>query len=267
LPTETHLKVENLTLGFGNLIALQNVSLELRRGEILGVIGPNGAGKTTTLNAVTGLIKTELGEVTEGTIEFEGRSLTKKSTEKIAQSGLVQVMEGRRLFAHLTVEENLRVGGRAKREKSSMKEDLGMIYSYFPRLLHLRYATAGYCSGGEQQMISIGRALMSHPKMMLLDEPSMGLSPLLVKEIFRIIKAIHEEKGAAILLVEQNAPQALDIADYGYVMENGRIVLDGTQKDLKENEDVKEFYMGLSEVGKKKSYREVKHYRRRKRWL
>ena len=267
MPTETHLKVENLTLGFGNLIALQNVSLELRRGEILGVIGPNGAGKTTTLNAVTGLIKTELGEVTEGTIEFEGRSLTKKSTEKIAQSGLVQVMEGRRLFAHLTVEENLRVGGRAKREKSSMKEDLGMIYSYFPRLLHLRYATAGYCSGGEQQMISIGRALMSHPKMMLLDEPSMGLSPLLVKEIFRIIKAIHEEKGAAILLVEQNAPQALDIADYGYVMENGRIVLDGTQKDLKENEDVKEFYMGLSEVGKKKSYREVKHYRRRKRWL
>jgi branched-chain amino acid transport system ATP-binding protein len=159
------------------------------------------------------------------------------------------------------------VGTRAKKEKTSMKEDLEMIYGYFPRLKDLRNATAGYCSGGEQQMISIGRALMSHPKMMLLDEPSMGLSPLLVREIFRIIKAIHEEKGATILLVEQNAPQALDIADYGYVMENGRIVLDGAQKDLKENEDVKEFYMGLSEVGKKKSYRDVKHYRRRKRWL
>jgi branched-chain amino acid transport system ATP-binding protein len=262
------LSLNNVEVMFNKVIlVLRGVSLHVPNHSIVALLGANGAGKTTTLNAITGLIKTELGEVTEGTIEFEGKSLTKMSTEKIAQNGLVQVMEGRRLFAHLTVEENLRVGARAKREKSSMKEDLDMIYSYFPRLKDLRHATAGYCSGGEQQMISIGRALMSHPKMMLLDEPSMGLSPLLVKEIFRIIKAIHDEKEAAILLVEQNAPQALDIADYGYVMENGRIVLDGTQKELKENEDVKEFYMGLSGVGKKKSYREVKHYRRRKRWL
>ena len=262
------LQVNNIEVVYMNVIqVLSGVSIEVGDGKVVALLGVNGAGKTTTLNSITGLIKTELGEVTEGTIEFEGKNLTKMSTEKIAQEGLVQVMEGRRLFAHLSVEENLRVGARASREKSSMKEDLDMIYNYFPRLKDLRNATAGYCSGGEQQMISIGRALMSHPKMMLLDEPSMGLSPLLVREIFRIIKAIHEEKGATILLVEQNAPQALDIADYGYVMENGRIVLDGTQKDLKENEDVKEFYMGLSEVRKIKSYREVKHYRRRKRWL
>ena len=262
------LRLNNVEVMFNRVIlVLRGVSLHVPSNSIVALLGANGAGKTTTLNSITGLIRTELGEVTEGTLEFEGKDLTKMSTERIAQSGLVQVMEGRRLFAHLTVDENLRVGARANREKSSIKEDLDMIYTYFPRIQTMRDATAGYCSGGEQQMTSIGRALMGHPKMMLLDEPSMGLSPLLVKEIFRIIKAIHEEKRSAIMLVEQNAPQALDIADYGYVMENGRIVLDGTQKDLKENEDVKEFYMGLSEVGKKKSYREVKHYRRRKRWL
>jgi len=262
------LRLNNVEVMFNKVIlVLRGVSLHVPPNSIVALLGANGAGKTTTLNSITGLIRTELGEVTEGTIEFEGKDLTKMSTERIAQSGLVQVMEGRRLFAHLTVEENLRVGARANREKSSIKEDLDMIYTYFPRIQMMRDATAGYCSGGERQMTSIGRALMGHPKMMLLDEPSMGLSPLLVKEIFRIINAIHEEKTSAILLVEQNAPQALDIADHGYVMENGRIVLDGIQKDLKDNEDVKEFYMGLSEVGKKKSYREVKHYRRRKRWL
>lgn len=262
------LQLNNVEVMFNNVIlVLRGVSLHVAPNSIVALLGANGAGKTTTLSAITGLIKTELGEVSEGTIEFEGKDLTKMSTEKIAQEGVVQVMEGRRLFAHLTVEENLRVGARAKRGKSTINEDLDVIYDYFPRLRTLRHATAGYCSGGEQQMVSIGRALMGHPKLILLDEPSMGLSPLMVKEIFRIIKAIQEEKKTAILLVEQNAPQALDIADYGYVMENGRIVLDGTQKDLKENEDVKEFYMGLSDVGKKKSYREVKHYRRRKRWL
>jgi branched-chain amino acid transport system ATP-binding protein len=260
--------LNNVEVMFNRVIlVLRSVSLHVPPNSIIALLGANGAGKTTTLNSITGLIKTELGEVTEGTIEFEGKNLYKMPTEKIAQSGITQVMEGRRLFAHLSVEENLRVGARAKRGKSSMKNDLDMIYGYFPRLRSLRNDTAGYCSGGEQQMISIGRALMSEPKIMLLDEPSMGLSPLLVQEIFKIIKTIHEDKGTSILLVEQNAPSALDIADYGYVMENGRIVLDGTQEVLKDNEDVKEFYMGLSEVGKKKSYRDVKHYRRRKRWL
>jgi branched-chain amino acid transport system ATP-binding protein len=262
------LKLSNVEVRFNKVIlVLRGVSLNVPPNSIVALLGANGAGKTTTLGSITGLIRTELGEVTEGTIEFDGKDLTRMSTEKIAQEGLVQVMEGRRLFAHLTVEENLRVGARANKGRSTLKQDLDMIYGFFPRLTVLRHATAGYCSGGEQQMVSIGRALISHPKMILLDEPSMGLSPLMVKEIFQIIKAIQVEKQTAILLVEQNAPQALDIADYGYVMENGRIVLDGTQESLKENEDVKEFYMGLSEVGQKKSYREVKHYRRRKRWL
>jgi branched-chain amino acid transport system ATP-binding protein len=262
------LNLNNVEVMFNKVIlVLRSVSLHVPPDSIIALLGANGAGKTTTLNSITGLIKTELGEVTEGTIEFEGKNLYKMPTEKIAQSGITQVMEGRRLFAHLSVEENLRVGARAKREKSSMRNDLDMIYGYFPRLRTMRNATAGYCSGGEQQMVSIGRAMISNPKIMLLDEPSMGLSPLLVQEIFRIIKSIHDDKGTSMLLVEQNAPSALDIADYGYVMENGRIVLDGPREVLKDNEDVKEFYMGLSEVGKKKSYRDVKHYKRRKRWL
>jgi len=262
------LQLSNVEVRFNKVIlVLRGVSLHVSPHSVVALLGANGAGKTTTLGAITGLIRTELGEVTEGSIEFQGKDLTGMATEKIAQEGVVQVMEGRRLFAHLTVEENLRVGARAKRGRTATKEGLDIIYTYFPRLKALRNTTAGYCSGGEQQMVSIGRALMSQPVMILLDEPSMGLGPLVVKEIFQIIKAIQVEKQTTILLVEQNAPQALDIADYGYVMENGRIVLDGTQKDLKENEDVKEFYMGLTEVGKKKSYREVKHYRRRKRWL
>jgi branched-chain amino acid transport system ATP-binding protein len=262
------LRLTNVEVMFNKVIlVLRGVSLDVPQGSIVALLGANGAGKTTTLNAITGLIKTELGEITEGTIEFEGQNLNKMATERIAQIGIAQVMEGRRLFAHLSIEENLRVGARAKRERRSLKKELEMIYAYFPVLRRMRHATAGYCSGGEQQMTSIGRALISDPKIMLLDEPSMGLSPILVQEIFRIIKAIHDDKETSILLVEQNAPSALDIADHGYVMENGRIVLEGGQKALKENEDVKEFYMGLSGVGKKKSYREVKHYRRRKRWL
>lgn len=261
------LTLTNVEVMFNKVIlVLRGVSLHVPNESIVALLGANGAGKTTTLNAVTGLIRTELGEVTEGSIEFEGRDLTRMPTEKIAQEGVAQVLEGRRLFAHLSVEENLRVGARAKRQRGSIRQGLEMIYGYFPPLRNMRQATAGYCSGGEQQMISIGRALISNPKIMLLDEPSMGLSPLLVEEIFQIIKAIHEEKKASIFLVEQNAPSALDIAQYGYVMENGRIVLDGTQNELKGNEDVREFYMGLSGVGKR-SYRDVKHYRRRKRWL
>jgi len=262
------LRLVNVEVMFNKVIlVLRGVSLDVGEDSIVALLGANGAGKTTTLNAITGLIRTELGEVTDGYIEFEGENLTRMTTERIAQKGIAQVLEGRRLFAHLTVEENLRVGARARREKGSIKEELEMIYGYFPLLRHMRHATAGYCSGGEQQMVSIGRALISDPKIMLLDEPSMGLSPLLVQEIFKIIQTIHRERGTSIFLVEQNAPSALDIADYGYVMENGRIVLDGPPEELKENEDVKEFYMGLSGVGKKKSYRDVKHYRRRKRWL
>lgn len=262
------LRLTNVEVMFNKVIlVLRGVSLYVPPRSIVAILGANGAGKTTTLNAITGLIKTELGEITEGIIEFEGQALNTWATERIAQFGIAQVMEGRRLFSHLTIEDNLRVGARAKREKGSLKRDLDMIYGYFPALRRMRSATAGYCSGGEQQMASIGRALMSDPKIMLLDEPSMGLSPILVQEIFRIIDTIHKDKGTSILLVEQNAPSALDVADRGYVMENGRIVLEGTRDELKENEDVKEFYMGLSNIGKKKSYRDVKHYRRRKRWL
>lgn len=262
------LQVDNIEVVFNKVIlVLRGVSIHVPPKAVVALLGANGAGKTTTLNAVSGLIKTELGEVTEGEIRFEGKVLNRMTTEKIAQLGIAQVLEGRRLFAHLSVEENLRVGARARRHSGSLKQDLETIYSYFPRLRSLGRAVAGYCSGGEQQMISIGRALISRPKVMLLDEPSMGLSPILVRDIFSIIKAIHAERGTSILLVEQNAPAALDIAQYGYVMENGRIVLDAPAETLKENEDVREFYMGLSEFGKKKSYREVKHYRRRKRWL
>ena len=262
------LELNNVEVMFNKVIlVLRGVSLHVPPNSVVALLGANGAGKTTTLSAITGLIKTELGEVTEGSIEFGGRNLIKMTTDSIAQIGITQVLEGRRLFAHLTVEENLRVGASAKRERSSIKNDLDMIYGYFPKLRTMRHATAGYCSGGEQQMVSIGRAMISNPEMMLLDEPSMGLSPLLVEEIFRIIQTVHYERATSMLLVEQNAPSALDIADHGYVMENGRIVLDGTREKLKENEDVKEFYMGLSGVGKKKSYRDVKHYKRRKRWL
>ncbi len=262
------LRLNNVEVKFNKVIlVLRGVFLEVPPKSIIALLGANGAGKSTTLKSITGLIGTEMGEITDGNIEFEGKTLNGMPTEKIAQMGITQVMEGRRLFSHLTVEENLRVGARAKRDRTSMKESLEMVYGYFPRLGLMQKAVAGYCSGGEQQMVSIGRALISNPKVMLLDEPSMGLSPILVQEIFKIIENIHKDKGTSILLVEQNATSALDIADYGYIMENGKIVLDGSRKELKENEDVREFYLGLSEVGQKKSYRDIKHYRRRKRWL
>lgn len=249
------------------ILVLKGVSLEIPDGDIRALLGANGAGKTTTLKAISGLLKEEDGEVTDGSIEFNGERIDKKSAEDIVRMGIFQVMEGRRVFEHLTVEENLRTGAYTRKDKKNVKRDMEMVYSYFPRLKELRHRVAGYLSGGEQQMLAIGRALMARPKLMLLDEPSLGLAPLLVKEIFDIIQRINREEGVGILIVEQNAMAALNIASYGYIMENGRIVMDGPAEKLKENPDVKEFYLGLTEVGKKKSFREVKHYKRRKRWL
>ena len=263
------LAVNNIEVIYSNVIrVLTGVSFEVGEQKVIGLLGANGAGKSTTLKAISGLLSTELGKVTHGNIEFYGERIDGKEPEDIAEMGIIQVIEGRRLFEHLTMEENLRVGSHASRGgNTSVKHSLETVYYYFPRLKELRGATSGYCSGGEQQMLVIGRALMAHPKLMLLDEPSLGLAPLMVEEIFKIIKKINQDEGTAILLVEQNAMVALDITSYDYVMENGRIVLDGPAEKLKENEDIKEFYLGLSQIGERKSYREIKHYRRRKRWL
>lgn len=233
----------------------------------MALLGGNGAGKTTTLKAISGLLTTELGEVTDGSIEFNDVRIDRKIPEEIARLGIIQVMEGRRVLEHLTVEENLRVGAYLRKNVATIKQDLDKVYEYFPRLKELKDRESGYLSGGEQQMLVIGRALMAKPRLMLLDEPSLGLAPILVKEIFDIIRRINKEEKTSILLVEQNARAALSLADNGYVMENGRIVLDGPANKLRENEDVKEFYLGLTGLGEKKSYREVKHYKRRKRWL
>jgi branched-chain amino acid transport system ATP-binding protein len=234
---------------------------------VVALLGSNGAGKSTTLKAISGILHTELGEITDGSIEFNEARIDKLSPEEIVKMGIVQVAEGRRLFQHLTVEENLRVGAYVRHNGGTIREDLQTVYSYFPRLKDLEGRISGFLSGGEQQMLVIGSALMGHPSLMCLDEPSLGLAPHMVKEIFEIVKLINAEEKTSILLVEQNAHAALGIADYGYVLETGRIVLDGTAVKLEQNEDIKEFYLGLSEVGKRKSYREVKHYRRRKRWL
>jgi branched-chain amino acid transport system ATP-binding protein len=263
------LRVNNIEVVYHEVIlVLRGVSLEVAPGSIVCLLGANGAGKTTTLKAISGLLSTEVGKVTDGSIEFNGSRIDRLGPEDIVRLGIVQVMEGRRILEHLTVEENLKVGAHATSGNGArMKRDLDMVYGYFPYLKNLRSAVAGYCSGGEQQMLVIGRALMSHPKLMLLDEPSLGLAPLLVEEIYRIIKRINDEEKTSILLVEQNASIALDLASYGYVMENGRVVLDGPSEKLKDNEDIKEFYLGLSQIGQRKSYRDVKHYKRRKRWL
>jgi len=249
------------------ILVLKGVSLEVPEGKIVGLLGANGAGKTTTLKAISGLLYTEEGEVTDGNIEFDGQRIDRMNPEDVVKIGIVQVMEGRPMFEHLTVEDDLKVGAYTRSDSSAVSRDLDMVYDYFPKLKDLRHATTGYLSGGERQMVVMGRGLMASPKVMLLDEPSLGLSPILVKEIFDIVKRINVEKKTSILLVEQNAKLALDMSDYGYVMENGRVVMDGPAEKLRDNEDIKEFYLGLSQVGQRRSYRDVKHYKRRKRWL
>lgn len=243
---------------------LRGVSLSVSEHQVVCLLGANGAGKSTTLKAISGLLIGEDGRVTDGHIEFEGKQIDNKWAYDVSKLGILQVIEGRRIFENFTVEENLKAG---KIGKESVSSKLKKIYKLFPKLADMRNRTSGYLSGGEQQMIVIGRALMGEPKLLMLDEPSLGLAPLLVKSIFEKIKIINVENKTSIFLVEQNAIAALNIADYGYVMENGRIVMDGPSEKLKSNQDIKEFYLGLSDVGTKKSYREIKHYKRRKRWL
>ncbi|HIE16582.1 MAG TPA: ABC transporter ATP-binding protein [Dehalococcoidia bacterium] len=262
------LRLNNIEVIYLNVIlVLKGVSLEVPEGNIVALLGANGAGKSTTLKAISGILYTEEGEVTDGSIEWDGQRIDRTNPEDIVRLGIVQVFEGRPMFEHLTVEEDLKVGAYTRSDVAGVRRDLDMVYSYFPRLKEFRHATTGYLSGGERQMVVLGRALMSRPKLMLLDEPSLGLSPILVREIFDIIKRINTEEKTSILLVEQNAKAALELADYGYVMENGRVVMDGPAEKLRDNEDIKEFYLGLSKLGQRRSYKEVKHYKRRKRWL
>jgi len=262
------LKVNNIEVTYhGVILVLRGVSLEVGDGKVVSLLGANGAGKSTTLKAISGLLKTEVGRVSRGTIHFDGQQIERSDPEELAKMGILQVMEGRRILEHLSVEDELLASGYIVRKRFNLSKELERIYHYFPKLKDLRHHTSGYCSGGEQQMLVIGRALMSHPKLVLLDEPSLGLAPMLVQEIFGIVKAINQEEKVSFLIVEQNAVAALDVAEYGYVMENGRIVLDGTSGQLKANEDVKEFYLGFGTLSQRKSYRDVKHYKRRKRWL
>ena len=262
------LSVNNIEVIYDHVIlVLKGVSLSVPPGGLVALLGANGAGKSTTLKAISTLLRVERGEVTKGSIEFEGQPIHRAEPASLVRRGIVQVMEGRRVFEHLTVEENLLTGAYTRENGRAVRQDIERVFEYFPRLAERRGSTAGYVSGGEQQMLAIGRALMARPKLMLLDEPSMGLAPLLVQEIFEIVRRLNREEKVAILLAEQNAMIALSVVEHGYVMENGRIVLDGEAEKLRLNEDVKEFYLGLSGVGQRKSFRDVKHYRRRKRWL
>ena len=251
----------------GVILVLKGVSLNVREGGITTLLGANGAGKTTTLKAISGLLRSERGDVTKGHVELAGERIDRLPPHEVVQRGVVQVFEGRRVFEHLTVDENLIAGAHVQRDRARLGEGIERVYQYFPRLKDRRAVQSGYLSGGEQQMLVIGRALMSNPRVMLLDEPSLGLAPMLVDEIFQIVKRLNEEQKLTVLLVEQNATLALAIAEHGYVMENGRIVLEGAAAALRDNADIKEFYLGLTEVGARKSYRDVKHYKRRKRWL
>jgi branched-chain amino acid transport system ATP-binding protein len=264
----TMLRLNNIEVIYSDVIlVLKGLSLEVPQGQIVALLGANGAGKTTTLKAISGLLKTESGQVTNGSVELMGRRIDGMDPDRICRLGILQVMEGRKVLESLTVEENLRIGGYTRRDRGGIERDFRMIYDYFPRLVERRYQLAGYLSGGEQQMLVIGRALMAQPKLLLLDEPSLGLAPLLVREIFGIIQKINAEHGTTCLLVEQNAQIALSIAHYGYIMENGRIVLDGPAEMLRGNEDVREFYLGLSQAGHRKSFKDIKFYKRRKRWV
>jgi branched-chain amino acid transport system ATP-binding protein len=262
------LQLNNVEVIYNRVVlVLKGMSIAVPEGQIVALLGANGAGKTTTLKAISGLLKPENGDVTDGEILFEGQPIHNLDAADIVKRGIFQVMEGRRVFEHLTVEENLRAGGYTQTNPLEVRRLMNVVFDYFPRLRERRRQQAGYMSGGEQQMLAIGRSLMAEPKIILLDEPSLGLAPLLVQDIFAIVERINREQGTTILVVEQNANIALKIADYAYIMENGRIVLDGTPDELMNNADVREFYLGLNEVGARKSYRNVKHYRRRKRWL
>jgi branched-chain amino acid transport system ATP-binding protein len=262
------LSVNNIEVIYDHVIlVLKGVSLDVSKGGIVALLGANGAGKTTTLKAISNLLHAERGDVTKGSIIFDGAEVQDLTPNELVRRGCIQVMEGRHCFGHLTIEENLLTGAFTRRDgKSAIKRDLDLVYSYFPKLSERMSSLAGYTSGGEQQMCAIGRALMSRPKMILLDEPSMGLAPQIVEEIFGIVKNLNEKEGVSFLLAEQNTHMALRYARYGYILENGRVVMDGEAKALAENEDVKEFYLGISE-GRRKSFRDGKHYRRRKRWL
>jgi branched-chain amino acid transport system ATP-binding protein len=267
-PAARILTLNNVEVVYDRVIlVLKGVSLDVARGGIVALLGANGAGKSTTLKAISNLLHAERGEVTKGSIVFDGEEVKARAPNELVRRGCIQVMEGRHCFEHLTVEENLLTGAYTRRDgAASIRQDLDLVYSYFPRLRERRNSLAGYTSGGEQQMCAIGRALMSRPKMILLDEPSMGLAPQIVEEIFEIVHRLNEKEGVSFLLAEQNANMALKYARYGYILENGRIVMDGDAKALRENEDVKEFYLGIAE-GKRKSFRNAKNYKRRKRWL
>jgi branched-chain amino acid transport system ATP-binding protein len=263
-----YLSINNIEVIYDHVIlVLKGVSLEVPEGSIVALLGANGAGKTTTLKAISNLLRAERGEVTKGTIEFRGRRIDRLTPNELVRLGVCQVMEGRHCFAHLTVEENLLTGAFTRKDsRAGVAEALEKVYHYFPRLKERRGSQAGYTSGGEQQMTAIGRALMASPTMILLDEPSMGLAPQIVEEIFEIVRDLNEKERVSFLLAEQNTMVALRFANYGYILENGRVVMDGAASGLATNEDVKEFYLGLSTAGRK-SFRDVKHYRRRKRWL
>jgi branched-chain amino acid transport system ATP-binding protein len=261
------LQLANVEVRYEHVVlVLKGLSLEVPSGHIVALVGGNGAGKSTALKAISGLLKSEGGQVTDGSIEFEGRRLNTLDPAQIVELGMFQVMEGRRVFEHLTVEDNLRAGAHTRPARDT-GADLARVYEYFPRLRERRHGLAGYLSGGEQQMLAIGRALMARPRLIMLDEPSLGLAPLVVREIFDIIQRINRDAHTSILLVEQNVRMAMSIASYVYVMEMGRIVLEGSSSKLRENQDVQEFYLGLGDGGQRRSYHDVKHYKRRKRWL
>jgi len=262
------LSVNNIEVIYDHVIlVLKGVSFEVPEQGIVALLGANGAGKTTTLKAISNLLRAERGDITKGSIEFQGKRIDSMTPAQLVQQGVIQVMEGRHCFEHLTVEENLLTGAYTRRDGgAAIQRDLELVYGYFPKLKNRSRAQAGYTSGGEQQMIAIGRALMSRPKMILLDEPSMGLAPQLVEEIFEIVARLNQDQGVTFLLAEQNTNIALRYASHGYILENGRVVLDGSAAELRENSDVKEFYLGISE-GERVNFRDVKHYRRRKRWL
>ena len=262
------LAINNIEVVYDRVIlVLKGVSIDVREGAITTLLGANGAGKTTTLKAISGVLRGERGEVTKGTIQLGEHRIDGMRAHDVTRLGLVQVFEGRRVFEHLTTEENLIAGGHVQKDGAVVRQGIDLVYSYFPRLKERRHQQSGYLSGGEQQMLAIGRALMSKPKVVLLDEPSLGLAPMLVEEIFGIVDKLVRQERLSVLLVEQNATMALGVADHGYVMENGRIVLEGPADKLRDNSDIKEFYLGLNEGGTRKSYRDTKHYKRRKRWL